>query len=57
VFANAAAHIGMRLGGVAGGVLALLGVLTPGATLMLLLSFAYFRFGAVPGSAAESALN
>jgi chromate transporter len=57
VFANTAAHIGMRLGGVAGGALALLGVLTPGAILMLLLSFAYVRFGAVPGSLAESALN
>lgn len=57
VFANTAAHIGMRLGGVVGGVLALLGVLTPGAILMLLLSFAYFRFGAVPGSLAESALD
>jgi chromate transporter len=57
VFANAAAHLGMRLGGVLGGMLALLGVLTPGALLMLLLSFAYFRFGAVPGSLAESALN
>lgn len=57
VFANTAAHLGMRLGGVAGGVLALLGVLTPGALLMLFLSFAYFRFGAVPGSLAESALN
>ncbi len=57
VFANTAAHIGTRLGGVLGGILALLGVLTPGASLMLLLSFAYFRFGAVPGSLAESALN
>ncbi len=57
VFANTAAHIGMRLGGVVGGILALLGVLTPGAILMLLLSFAYFRFGAVPGSLAESALD
>ena len=57
VFANTAAHLGMRLGGVPGGLLALLGVLTPGALLMLLLSFAYFRFGAVPGSVAESALN
>ncbi len=57
VFANTATHLGMRLGGVAGGILALLGVLTPGAILMLLLSFAYFRFGAVPGSLAESALN
>lgn len=57
VFANTAAHIEMRLGGVVGGVLAMLGVLTPGAILMLLLSFAYFRFGAVPGSLAESALG
>ncbi len=57
VFANAAAHIGMRLGGVMGGILALLGVLTPGAILMLLLSFAYLHFGALPGSLAESALN
>ncbi|MER3483609.1 MAG: chromate transporter, partial [Meiothermus sp.] len=38
VFANLAAHLGARLGGVPGGILALLGVLTPGATLMLLLS-------------------
>lgn len=57
VFANTAVHIGTRLGGVVGGMLALLGVLTPGAILMLLLSFAYFRFGAVPGSLAENALN
>ncbi len=57
VFANTATHVGMRLGGVAGGILALLGVLTPGALLMLLLSFAYFRFGARPGSLAESALD
>jgi len=57
VFANTAVHIGTRLGGVLGGILALLGVLTPGASLMLLLSFAYFRFGVVPGSLAEGALN
>lgn len=57
VFANLAAHMGTRLGGVLGGIIALLGVLTPGAILMLLLSYAYFRFGAVPGSTAESVLN
>jgi chromate transporter len=57
VFANLAAHMGTRLGGVLGGVVALLGVLTPGALLMLLLTYAYVRFGALPGSAAESVLN
>ncbi|MCS7057299.1 MAG: chromate transporter [Meiothermus sp.] len=57
IFANAAAHLGMRLGGLMGAVLALVGVLAPGSLLMLLLSFAYFRFGAVPGSLAESALD
>lgn len=57
VFANAAAHLGMRLGGVQGGLLALLGVLLPGALLMVLLTFAYFRFGAMPGSVAEQVLN
>ncbi|WP_119360264.1 chromate transporter [Meiothermus luteus] len=57
IFANTAAHLGMRLGGLMGAVLALVGVLAPGSLLMLLLSFAYFRFGAVPGSLAESALD
>lgn len=57
VFANTAAHLGTRLGGLAGGLAALTGVMLPGASLMLLLSWAYFRFGAMPGSLAESALN
>jgi chromate transporter len=57
VFANLAAHMGTRLGGVPGGILALLGVLTPGATLMLFLSLAYFRLGVVPGSTAQNALS
>ncbi|WP_233498287.1 chromate transporter [Meiothermus sp. QL-1] len=57
VFANMAVHLGTRLGGVVGGVLALLGVLTPGALLMLFLSLAYLRLGALPGSLAESALS
>ena len=57
VFANLAAHMGARLGGVPGGVLALLGVLTPGAALMILLSLAYFRLGIVPGSTAQNALS
>jgi len=57
VFANLAAHLGARLGGVPGGILALLGVLTPGATLMLLLSLAYFRLGIFPGSSAQHALS
>jgi chromate transporter len=57
VFANLAAHMGMRLGGVLGGIIALFGVLLPGALLMLLLGYAYFRFGALPGSTAEGALN
>ena len=51
VFANLAAHLGARLGGVA----ALAGVLLPGVSLML--SLAYFRFGALPGSSAEGALS
>ncbi len=57
VFANLATHIGARLAGVLGGFLALLGVLTPGALLMLGLTWAYFRFGAMPGSAAQSILT
>lgn len=57
VFANAAVHLGTRLGGIWGGILAFLGILLPGAALMLLLTWAYFRFGAVPGSSAEQALN
>ncbi|GAB5601650.1 hypothetical protein FJNA_01740 [Thermus sp. FJN-A] len=57
VFANLAAHLGARLGGVVGGWVALAGVLLPGASLMLLLGLAYFRFGAQPGSGAEGALS
>lgn len=57
VFANLAAHLGARLCGVTGGILALLGVLTPGVTLMLLLSLAYFRLGILPGSAAQDMLS
>ena len=57
VFANTAAHMGTRLGGVWGGLVALGAVLLPGASLMGLLSFAYFRFGITPDSTAENALN
>lgn len=57
VFANLATHIGTRLGGWLGGVAALLGVLTPGALLVLALTWAYFHFGALPGSAAERVLT
>lgn len=57
VFANAAVHLGTRLGGLLGGVLAFLGITLPGAALMLLLTWAYFHFGAMPGSLAEQALN
>ncbi|RIH83065.1 Chromate transport protein [Calidithermus terrae] len=57
VFANLAAHLGARLGGALGGVAALAGVLLPGVSLMLLLSLAYFRFGALPGSSLEGALS
>ncbi|RIH87057.1 chromate transporter [Calidithermus roseus] len=57
VFANLAAHLGARLGGALGGLVALAGVLLPGSSLMLLLSLAYFRFGAQPGSSAEGALS
>jgi len=57
VFANLAAHMGARLGGVTGGILALLGVLTPGAMLMILLSLAYFHLGVLPGSWAQNALE
>ncbi|MDX2008343.1 MAG: chromate transporter [Meiothermus sp.] len=57
VFANLAAHIGARLGGWGGGAAALLGVLSPGALLILALTWAYFRFGAMPGSAANQVLT
>lgn len=57
VFANLAAHMGARLGGALGGLLAFLGVLLPGASLMLLLSLAYFRWGLLPGAAAQDALS
>lgn len=57
VFANTAAHIGARLSGVLGGVVALAAVLLPGASLMVVLSLAYFRFGVVPGSTAQSVLS
>ncbi len=57
VFANLAAHLGTRLGGIPGGVAALIGVLFPGASLMLALSLAYFHLGTQPGSSAAEALR
>lgn len=57
VFANLAVHIGTRLAGGLGGVLAFAGVLLPGALLMMALTWAYFRFGVVPGSGFDAVLT
>lgn len=57
VFANAAAYLGARLRGPLGGGAALLGVLSPGVLLMLLLSLLYLRLGARPGAWAQGALS
>ena len=46
--ANALAHVGLRLRGVAGAVVAYTGFVVPGATLTVVLAWLYVRFGVAP---------
>ena len=57
VFANLAVHIGARIAGFWGGAIAFVGVMLPGAALMLALTWAYFRFGVMPGSSFDAILT